>query len=60
LALQPGDYPAYYTAVADSLLHHAASPVSAASALQVQQVLSCGEESARQGRALPLGPPLAH
>lgn len=50
----PGDYPAYYAAVAKALRGEGDNPVPPAQALTVMEILDAGAESARTGRTINL------
>ncbi|MAR73935.1 MULTISPECIES: oxidoreductase [Halomonas] len=47
---EPGNYPAFYTAVAQTLLHGDPPPVSGEQAVDVMTLLEAGLDSYRQGR----------
>lgn len=47
---RPGDYPAFYTGVAEMLLHDAAPPVPLDGAMEVMELLEAGLDSYRQAR----------
>lgn len=51
----PGDYPAYYAAVAAALRDGTEPPVTAAQAAATLAVLEAAAVSAREGRTVPLG-----
>ncbi|GAB2780265.1 Gfo/Idh/MocA family oxidoreductase [Streptomyces daliensis] len=50
----PGDYPAYYAAVATALREGTAPPVTAAEAAEALRVLEAARTSAREGRTVSL------
>lgn len=50
----PGDYPAYYAAVARALRGQGENPVPPDQALTVMEILDAGRESARTGRTVSL------
>ncbi|MFD3450884.1 Gfo/Idh/MocA family oxidoreductase [Streptomyces sp. NPDC058691] len=52
----PGDYPAYYAAVAAALRDGTEPPVTAAQAAATLAVLEAAALSAREGRTVPLAP----
>ncbi|MCE0733620.1 oxidoreductase [Halomonas sp. G15] len=47
---RPGDYPAFYTGVAEMLLHDAPPPVPLDGAMEVMELLEAGLDSYRQAR----------
>lgn len=49
----PGNYLAYYEAIADAIARGAPNPVPAEEALKVMRILELGFQSARDGRRLP-------
>ena len=51
----PGNYPAYYAAVRDSVRHASPNPVSPEEALLVMKIVEAGLESAASGREVLLG-----
>ncbi|MFZ6748782.1 oxidoreductase [Undibacterium sp. Ren11W] len=54
LSNETGDYPQFYRAMRDAIWHGAATPVAASEALQVMQLLELGQQSAAQGRVMPI------
>lgn len=54
LPTEPGDYPAYYRAIAAAMRGEAANPVPALQALDVMRLLDAGKQSARQRREITL------
>ncbi|PXX99884.1 oxidoreductase [Halomonas sp. LBP4] len=54
LRCQPGDYLAYYSGIADHLLHATPVPVDIDEAIEVMTLLETGLDSYRQGRWLKL------
>lgn len=60
-AVRPGlgDYRAYYAGVRDAILGQGANPVPAEDAIAVLELLELGIESAKTGRAVQAGKPLA-
>lgn len=49
-----GDYPAYYAALRDAILHGTANPVPASDAIAVMQLIEAGCQSAEEGREVRL------
>ncbi|TKI05670.1 oxidoreductase [Martelella alba] len=49
---QPGNYPAYYTALRDAILGEGANPVSPAAAIRVMELIELGISSAEQKKTL--------
>lgn len=49
-----GDYPAYYAALRDAILHGAANPVPAGDAIAVMRLIEAGCQSAAEGREVAL------
>lgn len=54
LALVNGSYPAYYAALRDALRGDAPNPVHPVEAIEVQQILELGQQSARERREVAL------
>lgn len=52
----PGDYPAYYAAVASALRGEGGNPVTASQAAAALDVLEAARRSAREGVSVTLGP----
>ncbi|GAB7033300.1 Gfo/Idh/MocA family oxidoreductase [Streptomyces sp. NPDC021749] len=52
----PGDYPAYYAAIARALREGGDPPVTAAEAAAALRVLEAAKRSASEGRTVPIGP----
>lgn len=55
LAMEPGAWPAFYAGVRDAIRDGAPSPVPAADAVAVLDVLEAARESARRGTVVDLG-----
>ncbi len=49
---QPGNYPAYYAAIRDAIRGEGANPVTAASAIQVMELIELGVSSSEQKKTL--------
>lgn len=50
----PGDYAQFYAGVRDAVLHGTPNPVPPQQALQVMELIALGQQSAREGRVLPV------
>ena len=51
---QPGDYTRYYAGVRDAIVGGSANPVPAEDALRVIRVIELGQQSAVEGRTIPI------
>lgn len=51
----PGNYPAYYHAIAEAIQGKGQNPVTAADAIAVMELIELGQLSAEKGQTIPLG-----
>jgi scyllo-inositol 2-dehydrogenase (NADP+) len=56
----PGNYPAYYQAIRDAILHGNPNPVNPDQTLIAMRILELAAESSRSGRVLPFNAEAAH